>query len=96
MFVKGGCLNWRTAPLLLRLLLFKEFLFKISAIKLMNRLFKTNDTASFRIHKDDANLIQVIYQIISAYFEDDCADELTNDPVMTTAVLEKDSLAQLN
>ncbi len=74
------------------LLLFKEFLFKIGAVKLINRMFKTNDTAWFRIHKDDANLMQVIYQIISAYFEDDCADELTNEPVMT-AVLDKDALA---
>ena len=30
------------------LLLFKEFLFKIGAIKLINRLFKTNDTALYR------------------------------------------------
>ena len=74
------------------LLLFKEFLFKIGADKLINHIFKTNDTASFRIHKDDENLMQVIYQIISAYFEDDCADELTNEPVMT-AILEKDTLA---
>ena len=43
------------------LLLFKEFLFKIGAVKLINRMFKTNDTAWFRIHKDDANLMQVIY-----------------------------------
>ena len=74
------------------LLLFKEFLFKIGAVKLINRIFKTNDTAWFRIHKDDANLMQVIYQIISAYFKDDCADELTNEPVMT-AVLDKNALA---
>lgn len=74
------------------LLLLKEFLYKIGAVKLINRVFKTNDTASYRIHKDDANLMQVIYQIISAYFEDNCADELTNDPVMT-AILEKDALA---
>ncbi len=74
------------------LLLFKEFLYKIRAVKLINRLFKTNDMAWFRIHKDDANLMQVIYQIISAYFEDDCADELTNEPVMT-AILDKDALA---
>lgn len=74
------------------LLLFKEFLFKIGAIKLINRIFKTNDHAWFRIHKDDANLMQVIYQIISAYFQDDCADELTNEPVMT-AILDKDALA---
>ena len=36
--------------------------------------------------------MQVIYQILSAYFEDDCTDELTNEPVMT-AILEKDTLA---
>ena len=70
------------------LLLFKEFLFKIGAVKLVNRMFKTNDTAWFRIHKDDANLMQVIYQIISSYFEDDCADELTNEPVMTVILRE--------
>ncbi len=57
------------------LLLFKEFLFKIGAVKLIRCMFKTNDTAWFRIHKDDSNLMQVIYQIISSYFEDDCADE---------------------
>lgn len=74
------------------LLLLKEFLFKIGAVKLINRIFKTNDAAWFRIHKDDANLMQVIYQIISAYFQDDCADELTNEPVMTT-ILDKDALA---
>ena len=61
-------------------------------MKLINRIFKTNDTAWFRIHKDDANLMQVIYQIISACFEDDCADELTNEPVMT-AILDKAALA---
>ena len=36
--------------------------------------------------------MQMIYQIISAYFEDDCADELTIDPVFN-AILEKNSLA---
>ena len=49
------------------LLLFKEFLFKIGAVRLINRMFKTNDTAWLRIHKDDANMMQVIYQIISVY-----------------------------
>ena len=47
------------------LLIFKEFLFKIGTIKLINHLFKTNDTASFRIHRDNVNLMQLIYQIIS-------------------------------
>ena len=30
------------------MLLFKEFLYKIGAIKLINRIFKTNDPAWFR------------------------------------------------
>ena len=45
-----------------------------------------------RIHKDADNVMQIIYQIIAAYFEDDCADELTKDPVFL-AMLEKDFLA---
>lgn len=36
--------------------------------------------------------MQVIYQIISICFEDDCANELTNEPFMT-AILEKDAFA---
>lgn len=72
--------------------MFKELLFKIGADKIINHLFKTNDTARHRIHKDGDNLLQVIYQIISAYFEDDCADELTNESVMT-AILNKDAMA---
>ena len=36
--------------------------------------------------------MQMLYQIIAAYFEDDCADELTNDPVLTS-ILEKEALA---
>ncbi|MDE7432013.1 MAG: IS1380 family transposase [Lachnospiraceae bacterium] len=74
------------------LLLLKEFCYKIGAVKLIKRLFHTNDSAWYRIHKDDDNLLQVIYQIFAAYFEDDCADELTNEPVMS-AVLEKEALA---
>lgn len=74
------------------LLLFKEFLFKIGADKLIRRLFKTTDPAGYRFHKDDENLMQVILQITSAYFEDNCADELTNEPVMT-AILNKEALA---
>lgn len=34
----------------------------------------------------------MIYQILGAYFEDNCADELTNDPVLT-AILGKKTLA---
>lgn len=73
------------------LLLIKEFAAKIGFSKLVKKKFETNDN-SVRFHKDDENLMQMIYQIISAYFEDDCADELTLDPVFN-AVLEKSSLA---
>ena len=74
------------------LLLIKEFASKIGLTKLVYSLFKTNDTASFRFHIDPENLLQMIYQTIAAYFEDDCADELTIDPVFT-AILEKEALA---
>ena len=74
------------------LLLIKEFAAKIGLIRLIKKHFKTNDTAAYRLHNDSSNLMQVIYQIISAYFEDDCADELTNDSVLS-AILEKDTLA---
>lgn len=71
-------------------LLLKEFFCKIGAVTLVKRLSQTNDSAWYRIHKDDDNLRQVIYQIMVTYFEDDCADELTNEPVMG-AVFEKKS-----
>lgn len=74
------------------LLLIKEFACKLGFVKILQSTFKTNDTASFRYHKDDENLWQMIYQILGAYFEDDCADELTNDPVLL-AVLAKKALA---
>ena len=74
------------------LLLIKEFASRVGLIKLVKKLFKTNDHTECRKHTDPDNLMQMIYQIIAAYFEDDCADELTNDPVLT-AILEKDALA---
>ena len=74
------------------LLLIKEFAAKIGLIKLVNKLFKTNDHTNSRTHTDPDNLMQVVYQIIASYFEDDCADELTNDPVFI-AILEKQKLA---
>lgn len=73
------------------LLLIKEFAAKIGFTKLIKKKFKTNDK-SVRFHKDDENLMQMIYQIISAYFNDDCADELTLDPVFN-AILDKERLA---
>ena len=74
------------------LLLIKEFAARVGLIKLVKQLFKTNDHTDCRIHKDPDNLMQMVYQIIAAYFEDDCADELTNDPVLTS-ILDKNKLA---
>lgn len=74
------------------LLLIKEFTCGLGFVKLLKSLFKTNDAAQHRSHKDDENLWQVIYQILGAYFEDDCADELIHDPVLT-AILGKKALA---
>ena len=74
------------------LLLIKEFTCRLGFVKLLKSLFKTNDTSLSRQHKDDENLWQVIYQILGAYFEDDCADELIHDPVLT-AILDKEVLA---
>lgn len=74
------------------LLLLKEFASKIGFDRIIRSNFKTNDDASFRFHTDYQNLMQMIYQILSAYYTDDCADELTTDPVMT-AILDKDALA---
>lgn len=74
------------------LLLIKEFVSKTGFDQLIENIFKTKDSASFRRHSDADNLLQVIYQTIAAYFRDDRADDLRTDPVFS-AVLQKDSLA---
>ena len=74
------------------LLLIKEFVSKPGIDNLLGKVFKTNDSALFRYHTDQKNLLQMIYMIIAGYFEDDTSDELTNDPVFKS-VLEKDTLA---
>ncbi len=74
------------------LLLIQDFASKIGFPKIIRQLFHTTDSAVFRRHTDAQNLMQVIYQIIASYNEDDCTDELTNDPVFKS-ILEKDALA---
>ena len=49
------------------LLMIKEFLHALGLEKLLKNSFKTNDTALFRIHTDDKNLLQMIYQIFGTY-----------------------------
>lgn len=74
------------------LILIKEFAAKLGFINLIRKYFKTTSTAATRRHTDDKNLMQMIYQIISAYFEDDCADELRSDSVFKS-LLNTDKLA---
>ena len=74
------------------LLLIKKFISKLGIERLLNRSFKTNDSAAFRYHTDRYNLLQMIYMIMTGYFEDDASDEQTNDPVFK-AVLEKSTVA---
>ena len=68
------------------LLLLKEFYHKIGMDSLARSAFHTTDTACSRVHKDHENLLQMLYQITAAYFQDDHADALRNDPVITAAV----------
>ena len=74
------------------LFLMKEFLSAIGLTKILENTFRTTDMAKYRIHNDIDNLLQSLYQIFAGYFEDDRADDLRNEPVMT-ACLEKDALA---
>ena len=74
------------------LFLLKEFAHRIGFEKVIRDNFQTNDSAVFRFHTDDKNLMQRIYQIIVGYFNDNDADELTKDPAFC-AVLCKDTLA---
>ena len=73
------------------LLLIKEFAEKIGFHKIIKNIFKTTDS-SIRDHKDHENLLQVIYQVLARYFNDNDADELTDEPVLN-AILDKDGLA---
>ncbi len=73
------------------LLLIKEFTEKIGFHKIIRDKFKTTDP-SIREHKDHENLLQVIYQVLARYFNDNDADELTDEPVLN-AILDKDALA---
>lgn len=74
------------------LLLLKEFYHKLGVKALLKKHFHTTDSASFRIHKDHENLLQMLYQITGACFQDDHADSLRNDPVLN-AVIGKNALA---
>ena len=74
------------------LLLLKEFNHTLGVDTLVRDIFQTTDTACYRIHKDDENLLQELYQITAGYYQDDHADSLRHDPAITNA-LGKEALA---
>ncbi len=74
------------------LFLLKEFVHRVGFDQIIKDNFKTNDPAKYRIHKDDENLMQEIYQTIAGYFQDDDADEFIKDPVFNS-ILGKNTLA---
>ena len=74
------------------MLVLKEFYHKLGVPSLAKSMFHTTDPGHIRIHKDHENLLQMLYQITAAYFQDDHADALRNDPVLT-AVVDKQTLA---
>ena len=56
------------------LLLIKKFVIKLDVDKLLVKTFKTNDSALFRYHMYQKNLLQMIYMIIAGYFEDNTSE----------------------
>ena len=68
------------------LLLMKEFYHKFGVDTLAKEVFHTTDPGHIRYHKDHDNLLQMLYQITAAYFQDDHADALRYDPAITAAV----------
>ncbi len=74
------------------LFLVKEFLNQIHFGEVLEKIFKTSDSARKRLHTDVENLLQMLYQIFAAYFEDDRADSLVHEPVIT-ACIGKEALA---
>lgn len=68
------------------LLLMKEFFHKFGVEKLAKGIFRTTEPGHIRIHKNHENLLQILFQIMGAYFQDGHADALRNDPAITAAV----------
>ena len=68
------------------LLLIREFIHKLGVDRLAKEIFQTTDPVRIRQHKNHENLLQMLFQIMAAYFQDDQADALRNDPALTAAV----------
>ncbi len=74
----GGALSSDTGELV-----FREFDEKLGYSKTLTKHLSLNDNRSFFHHSNENLLRQKIYQIIAGYYEDDAADQLTNDPIFT-------------
>ncbi|GAA0616044.1 IS1380-like element ISEcp1 family transposase [Virgibacillus siamensis] len=77
----GGALSSDTGEFL-----FREFDEKIGFSQTLARHLKLKDERRYHIHSNKDLLRQKIYQIIAGYAEDDAADQLTNDPVLTQVI----------
>jgi len=77
----GGSLSSDTGECL-----FREFDEKIGFSKTVENHLKLDDPRAYYFHSNENLLRQKIYQIIAGYYEDDAADQLTNDPVFTQVI----------
>ncbi|PWA04262.1 IS1380 family transposase, partial [Pueribacillus theae] len=77
----GGSLSSDTGEFL-----FREFDETIGFSKTLTQYLDLKDERLYYFHSNENLLRQKIYQIIAGYFEDDAADQLTNDPVFTQII----------
>jgi len=83
----GGSLSSDTGEFI-----FREFDEKIGFSKTLAEHLHVKDDRKYHVHSNENLLRQKLYQLIAGYAEDDCADELTNDPVFTQ-IIGTDALA---
>lgn len=83
----GGSLSSDTG-----IFLFPGFDEKLGFTDTLTKHLHLNDERSHWIHSNEKLFSQKIYQFIAGYFEDDAADNLTEDPVFTQ-VLKTSALA---
>src|SRR5699024_9352274 len=66
--------------------IFREFDEKIGFSKTLAEHLHVKNNKKYHVHSNEHLLPQKLYQLIAGYAEDDCADELTNDPVFTQII----------
>ena len=78
--------------MMVSLLMIYDFMMVMGFEDIISKIFATPRKDPFRKHSDSSMLLQFLYQVFAAYFTDDCADHLRNDPLFTRLV-GKDALA---